>query len=662
MCNLAGNVTCVAGGECHSLAHCKNYGLYAWGDNSRGQLGSGKSSRQCSLPVYIDLPMVGKVAAGAWHSLALVSGGYLHTWGSNEYGQLGDNSMTSQLAPTAPVLDRVVDMAAGEWHSMAICSDGGLYTWGRSKDGLLGIGERQKHQLEPVLVPVKTVLAVAKKACKKAARAEMAMALQARKLAEANTTGLSSTAKDTDSITPMTPETASTDLEPKRDQDEDESNDEDEDEQDASDKEDEEEGDEEEWISMLMNPENTKDQAASPATPSRKVPKRERDASSWWTSDIEKVATEAGLPKVTGNSMHDGFVGEGPIWVVVGGASSGGIIVKRGKSLKSAELKFRLVYGARLEQLQLVGDRLHYKRVQGDGPDYGWVSLSYKGMPLLVKVPDEVKQKMYSLPAQWELTPLRLDRLGSDREVGDPSRQRLETRWVWKRFRDVLGLLHSRDDLRQELLADEVVVQDDKCWPVINLHSRDAVKKYAPELREISIEAFGMDITGGIEHGTSESFFAAGILSPMGTLVGFITFIKQETPRGRDLVMHVNHVAVVPRQRRRGHCYRLLQYVQAKAREKQVPWVKAECRRHNLNYYLRLGFQVLWPSRKAKQIDILKHPDFLFELRFDVEQDLLGPLDRKLKREKDLISRTTIMPDAWPHGHSPAGGESPIMI
>jgi len=68
-------------------------------------------------------------------------------------------------------------------------------------------------------------------------------------------------------------------------------------------------------------------------------------------------------------------------WVVVGGGEKG-IVVRSGKDLKSEELP-RLQKGARVEQVKKEGERLHYRKLEGDGPDTGWISLSFKGSPLV---------------------------------------------------------------------------------------------------------------------------------------------------------------------------------------------------------------------------------------------------------------------------------------
>lgn len=63
------------------------------------------------------------------------------------------------------------------------------------------------------------------------------------------------------------------------------------------------------------------------------------------------------------------------LWEVVGGADKGGILVREGEDLKSAQAPSRLSTGATVEELQVKGERLQYKLVDGPGPATGWVSI-----------------------------------------------------------------------------------------------------------------------------------------------------------------------------------------------------------------------------------------------------------------------------------------------
>jgi len=70
---------------------------------------------------------------------------------------------------------------------------------------------------------------------------------------------------------------------------------------------------------------------------------------------------------------------------VVGGAGAGGILVRCGQELTSDKHPERLSTGALVEELCLVGERLHYKRQSGRGPEQGWVTVRVAGKELVRK-------------------------------------------------------------------------------------------------------------------------------------------------------------------------------------------------------------------------------------------------------------------------------------
>jgi len=77
------------------------------------------------------------------------------------------------------------------------------------------------------------------------------------------------------------------------------------------------------------------------------------------------------------------FMLKGATWKVIGGRSSGGIVVRKSEALNSPVLRFKLVPDAKVQVEEVVNSRLHYKRLSGDGPDFGWVSLQANGKMLL---------------------------------------------------------------------------------------------------------------------------------------------------------------------------------------------------------------------------------------------------------------------------------------
>mmetsp|Transcript_61059 Transcript_61059/g.175172 ORF Transcript_61059/g.175172 Transcript_61059/m.175172 type:complete len:102 (+) Transcript_61059:102-407(+) len=83
------------------------------------------------------------------------------------------------------------------------------------------------------------------------------------------------------------------------------------------------------------------------------------------------------------NDSEEYMEGDGPCFRVVGGAESGGIIVRAGEDVKSDALA-RLEPGSEIETLMLKGGRLQYHLLTGKGPLSGWVSTKFKDKDLVV--------------------------------------------------------------------------------------------------------------------------------------------------------------------------------------------------------------------------------------------------------------------------------------
>ena len=144
--------TQIASGSLHTLAINDVGELYAWGNNSVGQLGNGENgtgfsagfpdlSKDKNTPQRIGSGTDWKIiAAGTYHSLALKNDGTLYTWGVNDTGQLGDTSTTNRNRPAQVGTDTWKAVAAGESYSLALRSDGTLYAWGTNGNGELGDG------------------------------------------------------------------------------------------------------------------------------------------------------------------------------------------------------------------------------------------------------------------------------------------------------------------------------------------------------------------------------------------------------------------------------------------------------------------------------------------------------------------------------------------
>jgi len=97
----------------------------------------------------------------------------------------------------------------------------------------------------------------------------------------------------------------------------------------------------------------------------------------------EKEQTKISLAK---SEPASSTTSTGPAeYLVVGGGEKGGIMVRKGKRTSSKELP-RLMLGARIQEIERCGDRIHFEKTDGQGPKTGWVSAAVNGKNLLERM------------------------------------------------------------------------------------------------------------------------------------------------------------------------------------------------------------------------------------------------------------------------------------
>jgi len=114
--------------------------LYAWGNNSLGQLGDNTTVYRSS-PVQIgDSNTWSKLSGGFFHNAAIKTDGTIWTWGSNNYGQLGDNTIVNKSSPIQ--VGALTTWSVVSCHLSNFChaikTDGTLWAWGRNNYGNFG--------------------------------------------------------------------------------------------------------------------------------------------------------------------------------------------------------------------------------------------------------------------------------------------------------------------------------------------------------------------------------------------------------------------------------------------------------------------------------------------------------------------------------------------
>ncbi len=134
--------------------------LYAWGDNTSGQLGDGTTTPS-DTPVRVELPAgvhPTAVSGGGYDGYAIGSDGNLYAWGFNGLGGLGNGTTVTSNTPVRVTLPAGVSPVAlsgsQDGDGYVIGSDGNLYAWGYNVYGEVGDGTTSGPNQCPTYDPV----------------------------------------------------------------------------------------------------------------------------------------------------------------------------------------------------------------------------------------------------------------------------------------------------------------------------------------------------------------------------------------------------------------------------------------------------------------------------------------------------------------------------
>jgi len=148
----------VSAGIAYSIAIKTNSTIWGWGANTNRQLGDNTVISKSS-PVQVGnlTSDWAQVSAGSYansHSLAIKTNGTLWAWGQNSNGQLGDpTALASVLTPIQiGALSDWAQVSASAISSAAVKTNGTLWTWGTNQYGQLGIGGNFLNRSSPVQV------------------------------------------------------------------------------------------------------------------------------------------------------------------------------------------------------------------------------------------------------------------------------------------------------------------------------------------------------------------------------------------------------------------------------------------------------------------------------------------------------------------------------
>ncbi len=158
-------IKAVAAGSGYSLALGSDGTIWGWGQNASGEIGASAPAAGAVVPmVAARIPGALSVAAGGNHSLAVGPDGSLWAWGNNTLGQLGTGTMSSnpnRVPARVAGLTGVTAAAAGASHSVALDSHGGVWAWGWNTYGQLGRGNNDSSSIPVPVSGIADVLSVA---------------------------------------------------------------------------------------------------------------------------------------------------------------------------------------------------------------------------------------------------------------------------------------------------------------------------------------------------------------------------------------------------------------------------------------------------------------------------------------------------------------------
>ncbi|MCA9626817.1 MAG: chromosome condensation regulator RCC1, partial [Myxococcales bacterium] len=135
------NVTSIARGYDHTLLLLTDGTVLAFGENGKGQLGTGGTEDSDTPTAVPGLTDIVQLAAGSASSYALDASGKLYAWGRNQYGNLA-NATSDTDAHDTPMeitgLPPLVQLACGRDHVLALDETGKLWGWGLNSSNQVG--------------------------------------------------------------------------------------------------------------------------------------------------------------------------------------------------------------------------------------------------------------------------------------------------------------------------------------------------------------------------------------------------------------------------------------------------------------------------------------------------------------------------------------------
>lgn len=137
----------------HTVAIDISGNAWAWGGNTKGQLGDGTNTDRHTPVQVLGGHKFTQITTGYYHTIAIDINGDTWAWGWNNYGQLGDGTTNNRNTPTLVAGGhKFAQISAGLYHTVALDTNGGAWAWGYNDKGQLGDGVTTTNRNTPTPV------------------------------------------------------------------------------------------------------------------------------------------------------------------------------------------------------------------------------------------------------------------------------------------------------------------------------------------------------------------------------------------------------------------------------------------------------------------------------------------------------------------------------
>ena len=147
-------ITEIACGRFFTVCVDHGGGLWSFGSNNKGQLGTGSNTRYYNSPQIVeDIPPVRYVSCGYHHVLIITNDSNLWSCGRNDFGQLCLGKTGNQLNYQQTSFNQISKICTGDHHSLFQNDRGEIFGCGHNAYGEIGLGHEIHPQITVTLLP-----------------------------------------------------------------------------------------------------------------------------------------------------------------------------------------------------------------------------------------------------------------------------------------------------------------------------------------------------------------------------------------------------------------------------------------------------------------------------------------------------------------------------